>query len=175
MAAHHEHSNVPYTGVHHLVRRFLEPMADVLVVLLAIALFGVMLRGLYALAAHIFAPGLTFRTVIAEALFILVVMELQRLLIIYLRDHHVSVDLMLEVTIVAALREVCILGATEMEPLRLFSLTVFVLVLGLLLRFGDLRAGRRGARNARGRRARAWGRALVQGSGEDHPPPSRER
>src|ERR687895_137480 len=96
----------------------------------------------HGLGAHVLTPGLSFRVVIAEALFVLVMLELQRLLIIYLRDHHVSVDVMIEVAIVAVLREVALLSAIEIEPLRLLVLTAFVLALGFLLRFGDLRAPR---------------------------------
>ena len=97
---------VPYTGVHRLVRRLIEPLQDVLVVLLALGLFGVMVRALLALGADVLSHGFSFRSVISEALFVLVLIELQRLLIIYLRDHHVSVDVMIEVTIVGVLREV---------------------------------------------------------------------
>ncbi|HEX6534691.1 MAG TPA: phosphate-starvation-inducible PsiE family protein [Gemmatimonadaceae bacterium] len=139
-------AGVPYTGVHHLLRRFLELALDVLVVLLSIGLSGVMVRALLTLARHVLGPTLEVRVVVSEALFALVLVELQRLLIIYLRDHHVSVDVMVEATIVASLREVLLLSAVEMEPLRLLALTAFVLVLGLLLRFGDLRAPRRRVR-----------------------------
>lgn len=140
IVAHGASMRVPYTGVHHLVRRFLEPVQDVLVVLLVVALFGVMVRALLTIGAEVFAPDLVFRDVISEALFVLVLIEVQRLLIIYLRDHHVSVDVMVEATIVGALREVLLLIAVGVDPQRLLALTVFVLALGLLLRLGDLRA-----------------------------------
>lgn len=136
-------ANVPFTTVHHLVRRFLEPAQDALVVLLSLGLFGIMVRTLLTIAMDVFAPALNLRVMISEALFALVMVELQRLLIMYLRDHHVSVDVMVEATIVASLREVLLLSAAEMEPLRLIALTVFILGLGVLLRFGDLRAPRR--------------------------------
>jgi uncharacterized membrane protein (DUF373 family) len=82
---------------------------------------------------------------------VLVMVELQRLVIIYLRDHHVSIDVMVEATIVTALREVQLRGALGLNPLELLGLTVFVLALGFLLRFGDLRPPRRRVR-AHGRR-----------------------
>lgn len=138
--AHERPMHVPYTGVHHFVRRFLEPVQDVLVVLLVVALFGVMARALLSIGSNVLAPDLIVRDVISQALFVLVLIEVQRLLIIYLRDHHVSVDVMVEATIVGALREALLLVAVGLEPLRLLALTVFVLVLGLLLRLGDLRA-----------------------------------
>lgn len=137
---HERPMHVPYTGVHHFVRRFLEPVQDVLVVLLAVALFAVMVRALLSIGSYVLAPDLIVHDVISQALFVLVLIEVQRLLIIYLRDHHVSVDVMVEATIVAMLREVLLLVAVGLEPLRLLALTAFVLALGLLLRFGDLRA-----------------------------------
>jgi uncharacterized membrane protein (DUF373 family) len=135
--------DVPYTTVHRAVRRVLESTQDVIAALLALGLFAVMVRVLWILAAQALAPTLSFRDVIAEALFILVLIELQRLLILYLRDHHVSVDVMVEIALVAALREVSLFGIVEMAALQLLSVTGFVLALGVLLRFGDLRAPRR--------------------------------
>lgn len=136
------HTDVPYTAVHRLVRRFLEPAQDTLVVLLALVLFGVMLQSILTLGAHVLAPGSSFRIVVSETLFVLVLVELQRLVIIYLRDHHVSVDVMVEATLVSALREILLLGVAEMEPLRLLAHTAFVLALGVLLRLATF--GRRG-------------------------------
>jgi uncharacterized membrane protein (DUF373 family) len=125
------------------VRRFLEPTQDLIAVGLALLLFGAAARVLLALGAELFTPSLNFRSALSDALVVLVLIELQRLIIIYLRDHHVSVDVMIEVTIVAALREVLLLGALEIEPVRLLALTAFLLTLGILLRYGDLRASRR--------------------------------
>ena len=134
---------VPYTSVHHGVRRYLEPTQDLIAVGLALLLFGVAARVLFALGAELFALRLNVRSALSDALVVLVLIELQRLIIIYLRDHHVSVDVMIEVTIVAALREVLLLGALEIEPVRLLALTAFLLTLGILLRYGDLRASQR--------------------------------
>jgi uncharacterized membrane protein (DUF373 family) len=131
---------VPYTGVHRLVRRFIEPAQDALVALLAVALLVLMARGLFTLALHAVSPSFSVRDVLAEALFVLLMVELQRLVIMYLRDHHVSVDVVVEATIVAALREVQLRGALDVAPLELFALTAFILALGVMLRYGDLRA-----------------------------------
>jgi len=136
-------SREPYTRVHALVRHTIETVQDVLVVSLAIVLFGVMVRTLVALGSDVLGERLSFGAITSQALFIFVLIELQRLLILYLRDHHVSIDVMVEVTLVAVLRETLLLGAAHIEPLRLLTLTAFLLVLGALLRFGDLRRSRR--------------------------------
>jgi uncharacterized membrane protein (DUF373 family) len=144
---------VPYTAVHRVVRRLIEPSQDVLVVVLALVLFGAMLRVIVQLGFELVAARFSFRSIIAEALFVLVLIELQRLLILYLRDHHVSVDVMVEATIVGVLREVLLFGAIDIDAMRLVALTLFVLALGALLRFGDIRASRRRI-HAHGRAAR---------------------
>lgn len=134
---------VPYTGVHRVVRRLLEPAQDILVVGLAVALLATMVRSLILLVEHATATTVPPRLVLGETLFVLVLVELLRLLVIYLRDHHVSVDVMVEATLVGSLREVLVRGVTELPTGQLLALAAFVLALGLLLRFGDLRASQR--------------------------------
>lgn len=155
----------PYTAVHGIVRRFIEPALDVLIVALALALFLSLLRSLVRLVEHAVAPSVPVNLVLGETLFMLVLVELIRLLVIYLRDHHVSVDVMVEVTIVGTLRHIAMEGPSELPASQLLALTVFILALGLLLRFGDLRASQRpgSARAGRHRlpqlaRAPAWTR-----------------
>jgi uncharacterized membrane protein (DUF373 family) len=83
----------------------------------------------------------------------MVLIELLRLLVVYLRDHQVAVDVMVETSIVAALREVIVKGVVELSPMTILAVSAFVIALGLLLRFGDLRVddvrgGIRGERSA---------------------------
>jgi uncharacterized membrane protein (DUF373 family) len=132
----------PHTDVHRLVRRYLEPAQDLLILVLALALFVLMARTLVTLTFHALAPDVALRAVLGEVLFMLVLVELLRLLIIYLRDHHVSVDVMVEVSIVAALREVLLIGVVHIDGLHLLALTLFLLALGIILRYGDLRRAR---------------------------------
>jgi uncharacterized membrane protein (DUF373 family) len=160
-------SLVPYTGVRHLVRRFLEPTQDVLIVVLALLIFGVMVRTLGILGLQVLGPVVDFRVVTAEALFILVLVELLRLMVIYLRDHHVAVDLMVELSIVSALREVVLLGVVELSAVQVLALAAFVLALGLLLRFGDLRVRRHRALALRS--SAASSDAMAEGAPEPGP------
>ena len=128
-----------HTLVHRVARRFLEPTQDVLVLGIGVALFGLMVRTLARLFGEIFAPALDFRLVIGEVLFMLVMVEVVRLLIIYLEEHRVAVDFMVELGIVSTLREIVLRGVTELEWKRVAVLTAFLVGLGALLRFGDLR------------------------------------
>jgi uncharacterized membrane protein (DUF373 family) len=132
---------VPHTQVHRVARRLLEPAQDLLVLGIGLALFGLMVRTLIWLFRAIIVRGnLDYRGVIAQVLFMLVMVEVVRLVIIYLEEHRIAVDFMVELGIVATLREVVLRGVTELWWQQVIALTAFLLALGALLRFGDLRA-----------------------------------
>ena len=131
--------SIPHAHIHRLTRHLLEPAQDLLVLAIGLALFGLMGRTVFWLLREVFQPTLNFRQVIAEVLFILVMVEVVRLLIIYLQEHRVAVDFMVELGIVATLREIILRGVTELEWQQVVALTTFLLALGALLRFGDLR------------------------------------
>jgi len=132
--------DVPHTIVHRTARRFLEPVQDLLVLGIGLALFGLMVRTLVRLVREIFTPALDFRVVISEVLFMLVMVEVVRLLIVYLEEHRVAVDFMVELGIVATLREIVLRGVIELQWAQVAALSGFLLALGALLRFGDLRS-----------------------------------
>ena len=74
-----------------------------------------------------------------DILFILVLLEVFRLLVLYLEEHRVSVSTMVEVGIVSTLREVILRGALHIEWQVLLVLCAFLLTLGLLLRYSGIR------------------------------------
>jgi uncharacterized membrane protein (DUF373 family) len=98
-----------------------------------------MARTLIRLFQEIFATTLDFRVVIAEVLFMLVMVEVVRLIIIYLEQHRVAVGFMVELGIVATLREIVLRGVTELSWDQIAALSVFLIALGALLRFANLR------------------------------------
>lgn len=99
-----------------------------------------MVRNLSTLVRQLLAPTIDFRAVIAEVLFMLVMVELVRLLMIYLQEHRLAVDFMVELGIVATLREIVLREVVELNWEQIAALSVFLLALGVLLRFGDLRS-----------------------------------
>jgi uncharacterized membrane protein (DUF373 family) len=123
----------------YLNRRLLERMQDVIVVALVLVLFALMIRTLWRMVEDVTGPKLDFRIVISEVLFMLVMVELVRLLLVYLREHHVAVDSMVEVGIVSTLREMVLYGVVELAWQRIVAIALRLLALGALLRFGDLR------------------------------------
>ena len=70
---------------------------------------------------------------LSDIVFVLILMELYRLMIYYLREHRISVALTVEVALVSILREVMLKGAYEFEWLRLVGLSLLLGVLGGLL------------------------------------------
>jgi uncharacterized membrane protein (DUF373 family) len=123
----------PHTQVHALLRRAMENAQDVVVVLLMVLLLVLSLRSLWNLGRAVFAGPALPSEVLSEIIFILILTELYRLLIFYLREHRISVALAVEVALVSTLREVMLKGAHEFEWLRLLGLSLLLVVLGGLL------------------------------------------
>lgn len=123
----------PHTQVHALLRRAMENAQDVVVVLLMVLLLVLSLRSLWNLGRAVFAGPAVPSEVLSEIIFILILTELYRLLIFYLREHRISVALAVEVALVSTLREVMLKGAQEFEWLRLLGLSLLLVVLGGLL------------------------------------------
>jgi uncharacterized membrane protein (DUF373 family) len=129
-------SNVQHT--HPIPRRYLELTQDVIVILLCAALFVAMSIKLVHLARLMMAET-NFGFVMADILFILVLLELFRILVIYLEWHRVSVATMVEVGIVTTLREVIVKGVLDIEWPMLLVLSAFILTLGFVLRHSGIR------------------------------------
>jgi uncharacterized membrane protein (DUF373 family) len=111
---------------------------DLIVLGLCMALFIAMLIKLFHLGRSMLA-GTDFSVVIADILFILVLIELFRLLVIYLEEHRVSVSTMVEVGIVATLREVLLKGAMQVDWRQMLVLCAFIMTLGVVLRYAGVR------------------------------------
>jgi uncharacterized membrane protein (DUF373 family) len=136
----HYHSES--TGLHyhrHAVRSVLEFVQDLIVLGLCAGLFVAMVIKLVHLG-QLLLRGTDFSPVVADILFILVLMELFRLLLIYLEEHRISVATMVEVGIVATLREVLLRGALEVHWLQMLVLCAFILTLAVVLRYAGVRS-----------------------------------
>jgi uncharacterized membrane protein (DUF373 family) len=120
------------------LRKYLELVQDIIVLGLCAALFIAMLVKLFHLGKSLLS-GTDFSLVIADILFILVLIELFRLLIIYLEEHRISVATMVEVGIVATLREVILTGAMQVDWRQMLVLSAFLLTLAVVLRYSGVR------------------------------------
>ncbi len=112
--------------------RALETIQDVIVVSLCIGLFCVMVIQLRAMFLSLLPP-IHFREVTADILFLLILVELFRLLIIYLQEQRVSIGVAVEVAIVSVLREVIVRGVLEVNWTQILATCAFLMVLALLL------------------------------------------
>lgn len=112
--------------------RVLESIQDLIVVSLCIGLFCVMVIQLRAMFFSLLPP-LDFKAVTSDILFLLILVELFRLLIIYLQEQRVSIGVAVEVSIVSVLREVIVRGVLESHWSQILSACAFLLVMGVLL------------------------------------------
>lgn len=114
------------------VVRVLEAVQDLIVVSLCIGLFSFMTIQLRDMFLSLLPP-LDFQLVTADILFLLILVELFRLLIIYLQEQRVSIGVAVEVSIVSILREVIVHGVLETPWTQALVACAFLLVLGVLL------------------------------------------
>lgn len=112
--------------------RALETVQDLIVISLCLGLFSVMVIQLRAMFISLLPP-LDFRGVTSDILFLLILVELFRLLIIYLQEQRVSIGVAVEVSIVSVLREVIVRGVLETPWSQTLSTCAFLLVMGVLL------------------------------------------
>ena len=112
--------------------RNLEIFQDFIVISLCIGLFCVMLIRLGEMYLSLLRP-LNFQIITSDILFILILVELFRLLILYLKERRISVGAAVEVSLVSALREVILQGVLSIPINRLLGVCAFLSVLGGLL------------------------------------------
>ncbi len=110
----------------------MEVFQDLIVILLCVILFSIMAIQLWGMLTALMHP-VDFKKVTADILFLLILVELFRLLVIYLEEHSISVGVAVEVTIVSVLREVIVHGALEIGWVQLLSICGLLLILGALL------------------------------------------
>jgi len=110
----------------------LETVQDLIIISLCIGLFSVMAIQMRALFYSLLPP-LDFKAVTSDILFLLILVELFRLLIIYLQEQRVSIGVAVEVSIVSVLREVIVRGVLEAPWSQILSACAFLLVMAILL------------------------------------------
>jgi uncharacterized membrane protein (DUF373 family) len=109
----------------------LETIQDLIVTSLSMCLFLVMLIRLEELVVSLMHP-LQFKMVTSEILFLLILVELFRILIIYLQERRFSVGVALEASIVSVLREVILRGVLEIPSRQVWAVCGFLMVLGIM-------------------------------------------
>jgi uncharacterized membrane protein (DUF373 family) len=116
----------------HSIVRNMEAFQDLIVIVLCLGLFAVMLLQLWGIFIALTQP-LDYKQVTAKILFVLILVELFRLLMVYLQEHSIAVGVAVEVTIVSVLREVVVHGALEISGLQTAAICGLLFILGSLL------------------------------------------
>lgn len=124
---------VLYRRVHDVFRKTLETIQDLIIIALAVIVFYVSIKVLLNIIFEI-SHAFEFKRVVSEILYIMILVETYRMLIVYLKEHRVAVSFMAEIALVAVLREVILTGALEIEPMTLAMATLFILVLVLVIK-----------------------------------------
>ncbi|MBD2294824.1 phosphate-starvation-inducible PsiE family protein [Anabaena sphaerica FACHB-251] len=116
----------------HTIVRNMEAFQDLIVIVLCLALFAVMLIQLWGIFIAI-TQSLGYKELTSKMLFVLILVELFRLLMVYLQEHSISVGVAVEVAIVSVLREVVVHGALEISGVQTAAICGLLLILGGLL------------------------------------------
>ena len=133
---------IAHTDVHHALSRYFEWAQDAIAAALAIIVLVLMGQGIWTLALVAIAQGREPRVVLPQIVLLLILVELFRTLIFYLREHRVAVGLMIEVALISVLRELLINppGASSSGDL---TVALVLLVLGALMVADRLTRARR--------------------------------
>ncbi|WP_416350838.1 phosphate-starvation-inducible PsiE family protein [Rivularia sp. UHCC 0363] len=116
----------------HRIVSNMETFCDLIVISLCFCLFAVMVIQLWGIFYAIL-QSVDYQQVTAKMLFILILVELFRLLMVYLQEHSIAVGVAVEVTIVSLLREVIVHGALEISGFQVASICSLLIILGVLL------------------------------------------
>ena len=110
----------------------LEAVQDLIAVSLCLGLFCVMALQLKAIFSSLLTTP-QFHAITADILFILILVELFRLLIIYLQEQRVSIGVSVEIAIVSVLREVIVNGVLETDWQQILAVCLFLATAALLM------------------------------------------
>jgi uncharacterized membrane protein (DUF373 family) len=124
---------VPYTQVHRRLRYTLEAAQDIVVAGLCVLLLALMLQMLWRLGRMAMVDHASPTAVLSQVVLVLILVELYRTLIFYLREHRIAVSLMVEVAIVSLLRELILEGLTQLTWAKAAGVSLLLLVLGGIL------------------------------------------
>jgi uncharacterized membrane protein (DUF373 family) len=111
----------------------LEAVQDLIAVSLCVGLFCVMVLQLRSIFSSLLTTKPQFHAITSDILFILILVELFRLLIIYLQEQRVSIGVSVEVAIVSVLREVIVSGVLETDWRQILAVCLFLATAALLL------------------------------------------
>jgi Protein of unknown function (DUF2495). len=94
--------------LHEKIGDIFELFEDIIIVLLTILLFILSINALYDIALALFSEKYSFIELIPKFLYVFILTELFRLMIVYLTERRIDTSLIVKTTLIAVLREVVI-------------------------------------------------------------------
>ena len=110
----------------------MELLQDAVVVLLSVTLFGMGFVFLYRVWREIIALG-NLQEGLSNIIFVVITIELYRLLVHYLRYHKVDLNILVEVGVSVIIQKVVLVGVDEFTMQQLVGISLILVFLGAIL------------------------------------------
>ena len=130
-----------HTDVHDRLGRAMEILEDAVVVLLSVTLLALALVFMWRVWGGL--ADLDLQAALSNIIFVVITMELFRLLVHYLRFHRIDLNILVEVGLSAVIQKVILVGIDKFTMQQLIGISLVLLTLGAIL-FVHLREGRKG-------------------------------
>jgi uncharacterized membrane protein (DUF373 family) len=121
-----------HTDVHDRGSRLMELLQDAVVVLLNVTLLGMGFVFLYRVWAEIIAFG-NLQEGLSNIIFVVITIELYRLLVHYLKYHRVDLNILVEVGVSAIIQKVILVGVDKYSMQQLAGISLILVSLGAIL------------------------------------------
>jgi Predicted membrane protein len=115
--------------LHEKIGDIFELFEDIIIVLLTILLFILSINALYDIALALFSEKYSFIELIPKFLYVFILTELFRLMIVYLTERRIDTSLIVKTTLIAVLREV-VIKAPYLKFYDYIGISVLLIVLG---------------------------------------------
>jgi len=116
-------------AIHAKLGDLLETLEEIIVFLLTILLLILSLRALYDIAVDLFVTDISFISLIPKFIYVFILIELFRLMIVYLLERRLNTSLIIKTTLIAILRET-IIKAPHLKLHDYIGLSLLLIVLG---------------------------------------------
>jgi uncharacterized membrane protein (DUF373 family) len=115
--------------LHEKLGDIFELFEDIIIVLLTVLLFILSINALYDIVLALFSEKYSFIEIIPKFLYVFILTELFRLMIIYLTERRVDTSLIVKTTLIAVLREV-VIKAPHLKFYDYLGISILLIVLG---------------------------------------------
>ncbi|ACD67091.1 MAG TPA: hypothetical protein DEA57_04175 [Sulfurihydrogenibium sp.] len=115
--------------LHEKLGDIFELFEDIIIVLLTILLFILSINALFDIGSALFSEKYSFIELIPKFLYVFILTELFRLMIVYLTERRVDTSLIVKTTLIAVLREI-IIKAPYLKFYDYIGISILLAVLG---------------------------------------------